>query len=114
MGIRTFYYRGKRVTCDNPIRFGTCEVCKKSIRNRQITNTMLHHFWYDDSDMLRFTIEVCFSCHLKLDPNFSFYMSAKRKLARKSKTKRRIKAVSKAIIHSRIPLRTNFSVLIGN
>jgi hypothetical protein len=105
LGLRTFYYRGKRVTCDNPVRFGKCEVCKKSTRNREITNTMLHHFWYDDSDMLRYTIEVCFSCHLKLDPNFQFYMNTKRKLGKKSKKKKIRKSKSKIVFH-KIPTKT--------
>ena len=62
----TFSFRGKKVKCDGPVRIGFCEVCEKQFG---LKRTFLHHFWYDPLDKLRFTIEVCFKCHLDLDDN---------------------------------------------
>ena len=79
MRRNTFSFRGEKVECDGPVRIGSCEVCKRRLG---LKKTFLHHFWYDPLDKLRFTIEVCFKCHLILDDNFR-YMILKRRVGRK-------------------------------
>lgn len=60
-------YRGINMVFDKDIRTGICHFCKKSARKGQITRTILHHLKYDDSDPLAWTVEVCPSCHYKVD-----------------------------------------------
>ena len=70
-----FSYRGEKVECDGPVRQGFCERCKRRVG---IAKTMLHHFWYDPYDKLRFAIEVCFKCHCLLDDNFKYMVEKKK------------------------------------
>ena len=67
----TFSFRGEKVECDGPVRIGSCEVCKRRLG---LKKTFLHHFWYDPLDKLRFTIEVCFKCHLSIKQGNIIYV----------------------------------------
>lgn len=51
-------FKGKRIELDFEPRKGICSKCHK-IDNR----THLHHTQYDESDPLRYTVELCASCH---------------------------------------------------
>lgn len=61
-------YKGNDVYFDQDIRFGKCVICKKTENSGEIKHTQLHHVWYNDDDPLEATIEVCRSCHYKIDP----------------------------------------------
>lgn len=52
-------YKDKYVRLDFDPRDGICFFCKFE------TKTLIHHFEYDDSDPLKWTIEMCRSCHKK-------------------------------------------------
>jgi len=60
-------YRGKSIVYDKDIRTGECHFCKKSTNKKEITRTVLHHLKYNDSKPLAWTVEVCLSCHYKVD-----------------------------------------------
>ncbi len=69
------YYRGKTHHLGFSPRKGVCDLCHRKIGDKYIAyrgvekvikTTQRHHFAeYDDNDMLKNTIEVCLSCHLK-------------------------------------------------
>jgi len=52
---------------DKDIRTGICHFCKKSTMKKEITRTVLHHLKYDDLNPLDWTVEICLSCHYKVD-----------------------------------------------
>ena len=52
---------------DQNIRTGVCHFCGKSDRKAEISRTVLHHLKYDDSKPLAWTVEICPSCHYKVD-----------------------------------------------
>jgi len=60
-------YRGRSMVFDTDIRTGICHFCKKSTMKKEITRTVLHHLKYDDSNPLDWTVEICLSCHYKVD-----------------------------------------------
>jgi len=60
-------YRGRSMVFDKDIKTGVCHFCKKSTKEKEITRTVLHHLEYDDSKPLAWTIEICPSCHYKVD-----------------------------------------------
>jgi len=60
-------YRGKRMVFDQDIKTGVCYFCKRSVKKKEISRTGLHHLKYDDSSPLDWTVEVCPSCHYKVD-----------------------------------------------
>jgi len=60
-------YRGKSIVFDKDIRTGVCHFCKKSTKKKEITRTVLHHLKYNNSDPLAWTVEICLSCHYKVD-----------------------------------------------
>ena len=49
------------------IRTGVCHFCEKSDKKGEVSRTVLHHLKYDDSKPLAWTVEVCPSCHYKVD-----------------------------------------------
>ena len=57
-------YRGKRYTRLYDIRCGVCNWCR-AVAGIDTSYTNLHHDEnrYDDSDHLRFTLELCVECH---------------------------------------------------
>ena len=61
-------YKGEKMYFDQDIRSGKCMICKKTKDSGEIKRTQLHHVWYNDDDPLEATIEVCGSCHYKIDP----------------------------------------------
>ena len=61
-------YRGRKMVFDKDIRTGTCNFCEKSAKKKEIKRTVLHHLKYDNSKPLKWTIEICPSCHYKVDP----------------------------------------------
>ena len=60
-------YRGRRMVFDQNIRTGVCYFCKRSDKKKEISRTVLHHLKYDDSNPLDWTVEICLSCHYKVD-----------------------------------------------
>ena len=60
-------YRCRRMVFDKDIKTGACHFCKKSTLKKEITRTVLHHLKYDDSNPLAWTVELCPSCHYKVD-----------------------------------------------
>ena len=56
----------KRVYAKDIPRTGVCSMCKRSVSKGEIDRTALHHLKYDDSDPLKYTIELCFNCHADL------------------------------------------------
>jgi hypothetical protein len=54
---------------DQEIRKGECLIYKRNGKAQWKPKTCLHHLYYDDSDPLAYTIEVCTKCHCKIDPN---------------------------------------------
>ena len=60
-------YRGRRMVFDQDIKTGVCYFCKRSVKKKEISRTGLHHLKYDDSSPLDWTVEVCPSCHYKVD-----------------------------------------------
>jgi len=52
---------------DQDIRTGICYFCKRSDKKKEVSRTILHHLVYDDSDPLKWTVEVCPSCHYQVD-----------------------------------------------
>ena len=53
---------------DQDIRTGVCYFCKKEGRANKTRRTYLHHLFYNHSDPLEWTVEVCGSCHWHVDP----------------------------------------------
>lgn len=52
-------FKQKRIILDEDPRKGICKMCgKKGL-------THMHHYKYDDKDPLKYTIELCPSCHAK-------------------------------------------------
>ncbi len=59
-------FNGKWILLDHNPRKGICLKCKKSIANNEIKKTDMHHKKYDKANPLRYTVELCVSCHDKL------------------------------------------------
>jgi hypothetical protein len=66
---KILHFRGQKIVYDKDIRIGECLVCKRNGKAQWKPRTYLHHLFYDDSDPLAYTIEVCGKCHYKIDPN---------------------------------------------
>jgi len=66
---KILHYHGEKIVYDQDIRIGECLVCKRNGKAQWRPITYLHHLFYDDSDPLAYTIEVCGKCHYKIDPN---------------------------------------------
>ena len=60
-------YLGTKMVFNQDIRTGVCHFCKRSDKKREIAWTGLHHLLYADNDPLAWTVEVCASCHYKVD-----------------------------------------------
>jgi len=65
--FKSMKYRGRKMVFDQDIKTGECYFCNRSVKKREIVWTGLHHLLYDDSDPLAWTVEVCASCHYKVD-----------------------------------------------
>ena len=61
-------YRGRSMVFDKDIKTGVCHFCDTSNKEKKYTRTVLHHLKYRDSNPLAWTIEICPSCHYKVDP----------------------------------------------
>jgi len=66
---RVLHYRRVKIAYDQSIRMGECYCCKKLGKAQWKPKTYLHHLFYDDSDPLAYTLEVCGKCHYKIDSN---------------------------------------------
>jgi len=65
---KTLTYRGQKRYFDEDIRKGECYFCHLYGRTQNYHRiTQLHHLYYDDEDPLRWTLELCTGCHVKLD-----------------------------------------------
>jgi len=60
-------FQGVSMFFDQDVKTGTCIFCKKSVKKGEIFWTGLHHLIYDKHDPLAWTVEVCASCHYKVD-----------------------------------------------
>lgn len=66
---KILHYRSEKIVYDQDIRTGVCIVCKRNGKAQYSGPTYLHHLFYDDTDPLAYTIEVCGKCHYKIDLN---------------------------------------------
>ena len=66
---KILHFRGEKIVYDQDIRKGECLVCKRNGKAQYSGPTYLHHLFYDDTDPLAYTIEVCGRCHYKIDSN---------------------------------------------
>ena len=57
----------EKIFFDQDIRTGECYFCKKMGDAQKSRVTYLHHVRYYNDEPLRWTIEVCHSCHIKID-----------------------------------------------
>ena len=64
--FRNQQYKGKHITYLHDIRCGVCNLCR-AVAGIDTKNTNLHHDdnRYDDTDRLKFTLELCLQCHGK-------------------------------------------------
>ena len=58
---------GEKIYFDQDIRTGECYFCKRMGDAQKSRVTYLHHVRYYSDEPLRWTIEVCHSCHIKID-----------------------------------------------
>lgn len=56
---RLMWFKGKQIVLKQKPRTGICKAC-----NREGL-THMHHLSYDDIDPMKFTLELCPSCHAK-------------------------------------------------
>jgi len=65
---RTLTYRGEKRYFEEKIRKGECYFCHLYGRTQNYHRmTQLHHLAYDDDDPLRWTLELCTTCHYRFD-----------------------------------------------
>lgn len=55
-----YYFKGKLMKSDKPVRQGKCQ-----INGCDETNTQLHHLAYDDTNPIEYTVELCAHHHGK-------------------------------------------------
>jgi len=67
---RALTWNGEKIYFDQPIRTGDCYFCQKEGRPNRSKTTLLHHVKYDNDDPLEWTIEVCISCHSRIDKRY--------------------------------------------
>jgi len=65
---RTLSQYGKKYFFPTEIKTGVCYFCKKDGMAQKSRRTALHHLKYDKDDPLKWTIELCNSCHSQVDP----------------------------------------------
>lgn len=58
-------FKGKQRILKKTPRTGYCSWCPNNTHNKTCKRTNIHHFEYDDNDLLKYTIEICASCHMK-------------------------------------------------
>jgi hypothetical protein len=58
-------FKGKRIRIKENPRIGVCNLCRNVVPF-DCKQTQMHHEKYDENNPLRYTIEVCASCHGKL------------------------------------------------
>jgi len=66
---KILHRRDEKIVYDQDIRTGKCYFCTKLGKAQWKQKTYLHHVFYDDSDPLAYTVEICGKCHYKADPN---------------------------------------------
>ena len=64
---KILHYHREKIVYDQDIRTGKCYCCTKLGKAQWNQRTYLHHLFYDDTDPLSYTIEVCGKCHYKID-----------------------------------------------
>jgi hypothetical protein len=62
-------YKDKRVYLDKIPRTGVCKLCGARV-GVDCQRTHIHHAKYDDSDVIKNTVEVCPACHNRLTFNW--------------------------------------------
>lgn len=60
--LRLLKFKDKKVLAERPVRIGVCNWCR-AVVPFDCKRTNIHHEVYDDSDVLKHSIEVCASCH---------------------------------------------------
>ena len=66
---RWIRFKDKRIQLEYNPRIGICSYCHKTIESGKIKRTNMHHFEYEEIDVLAHTIELCVSCHHKIHTN---------------------------------------------
>jgi hypothetical protein len=65
LGKERFRFKGVNIQIKHQPRIEVCNCCR-GVVPFDVYRTMLHHEYYDDSDKIKHTIEVCLSCHNKI------------------------------------------------
>lgn len=63
---RMLLFKCKRILLKEKPRTGYCEQCSNNIFDKSCKRTSIHHVKYDEYDPLKYTIELCNSCHQTL------------------------------------------------
>ncbi len=87
---RSITYRDEKRYFDQVVRTDECYFCKKEDRKQRSEKTLLHHLKYDDSHPLAWTLEICTSCHYRVDKNAKKIIDRQYANKRKKETVERI------------------------
>jgi hypothetical protein len=63
---RRLTFKGKLIHLPEEFRINKCSECGKVYPDGLKQRTQIHHIKYDENDVLKSTIELCRSCHMKL------------------------------------------------
>jgi len=64
--MKRITFKGQRIYLKNNPRKNICSICGKRYKIELSEQTHLHHDFYDESDPLNGTRELCRSCHKKI------------------------------------------------
>ena len=87
---RSITYRDEKRYFDQVVRTDEYYFCKKEDRKQRSEKTLLHHLKYDDSHLLAWTLEICTSCHYRVDKNAKKIIDRQYANKRKKETAERI------------------------
>jgi len=62
---RQMRFKGKRITLPTNPRLGICSICGKKIPENSNRQMSMHHDFYDESNPLNFTVEMCMHDHMQ-------------------------------------------------
>ena len=74
ISIKRLQYKDKRISLKYNPRTGFCSICPNNIYDKSCKLTHIHHLLYDDTDPLKYTIELCPNCH-KNRPKDKIYIT---------------------------------------
>jgi hypothetical protein len=58
-------FKGKQIFTKLMPRTGYCSKCSNNIFDGSCKITVIHHIQYHDDDILKDTVELCVSCHIR-------------------------------------------------